>query len=342
LATINYQNEQYESIADESVLDTLLRHNIDIPFSCNAGVCHCCIMVSDSINYPNEANLGLKDTLIEQGYILSCQCKPTDTISVKLAEQYEIFAKALVIEKKMLSDNVCQLKLHSAVNLYYRAGQYINVRMNNTQIRSYSLASLPTQDDFLELHIKRMPGGIVSNWLCDEIRQGDTIEIQGAYGDCFYLKKHADRDIVMIATGTGLAPLFGIVREAIIHGHHGDIKLYHGEREQQDLYLDTELRLMAEQHQNFSYFPCVSNSDSNNDKHIFHSRASELAFTQNKNLANCVLYLCGSPEMVSSARKQAYLNGADIKNIYADPFISKELRHANSTSDLELKRRLTD
>ena len=137
MAVITYQGKQYEAKTDESVLATLLRHQIDIPYSCNAGVCHCCIMISDSIKHPCPANLGLRDTLIAQGYILACQCKPRDAISVKHADEYEIFANAIVIEKNMLSDTVCQLKLHSAIDLYYRAGQYINLRMANGQIRSY-------------------------------------------------------------------------------------------------------------------------------------------------------------------------------------------------------------
>lgn len=340
MAVISYQGEQYVAKADESVLDTLLRHKIDIPYSCHAGVCHACIMVNDSIKTPCEANHGLRDTMIEQGYILACQCNPTEAISVKLAGEYEIFADAIIIEKNMLSDNVCQLKLHTAIDLYYRAGQYINLRAPDGQIRSYSLASLPSYDDHIELHIKRMLNGEVSHWLYDDVQQGDTLEIQGAYGDCFYLSHHSDRDIVMIATGTGLAPLIGILRDALAHGHQGNIKLYHGDRNSQDLYLDDELRSLAEQHQNLDYFPCVSSIDSQNDTQYFHGRASDLAFSQNKDLKNVCIYLCGSPEMVKSAQKMAYLNGAALKHIYADPFITKELRQTDIT--VETKRRSSD
>ncbi|PCH62905.1 MAG: oxygenase [Gammaproteobacteria bacterium] len=340
MPVITYQDEQYVSKADESVLDTLLRHQINIPYSCNAGVCHCCIMVSDSIKHPCPANLGLRDTLIAQGYFLACQCKPTDAITVKHADEYDIFADALVIEKNMLSDTVCQLKLHSAIDLYYRAGQYINIRMPNGQIRSYSLASLPSYDDYIELHIKRMSNGEVSHWLCDDVKQGDTVEIQGAFGDCFYLTHHVDRDIVMIATGTGLAPLMGIIRDALAHGHQGNIQLYHGDRDRQDLYLDDELQAMAEQYENLEYFPCVSAIEPASDNRFYHGRASDLAFSQNKDLKNCCVYLCGSPAMVKSARQQAYLNGADMKNIYADPFITKELRQTDSTTDM--RRRSSD
>jgi len=337
---ITYRGEKYVANTDESVLDALLRHKINIPYSCHAGICHACIMVSDSIKTPSPANHGLRDTMIEQGYILACQCLPNGDITVKNADEYEIFADAIVIEKNMLSENVCQLKLHTAIDLYYRAGQYINLRAPDGQVRSYSLASLPSYDDHIELHIKRMLNGEVSHWLYDEVQEGDTLEIQGAYGECFYLTQHTDRDIVMIATGTGLAPLIGILRDALAHGHQGKIKLYHGDRNSQDLYLDGELRSMTEQYQNLEYFPCVSDAESQNGDSFFHGRASDLAFTQNTDLKGCCVFLCGSPEMVKSAQKQAFLNGADIKHIYADPFITKELRQ--SDSNVSLKRRSSD
>ncbi len=338
MAVITFRGEEYDANPDESVLDALLRHNIDIPYSCHAGVCHACIMVSDSIKEPCLANQGLRDTLIEQGYILACQCIPNNDITVKKADEYEIFADAIVIEKNILSESVCQLKLHPAVDLYYRAGQYINLRTPEGQIRSYSLASLPTYDDHIELHIKRMLNGEVSHWLYDDVQEGDTLEIQGAYGECFYLTQHTNRDIVMVATGTGLAPLVGIVRDALTHGHQGKIKLYHGDRNPQDLYLNEELEAMAEQYENLDYFPCVSNLDSQNNTQYFYGRASDLAFEQNKDLKNYCVYLCGSPEMVKSAQKMAYLNGANLKHIYADPFITKELRQINIAVDNDRRK----
>lgn len=336
MITITYQGLNYEAKADESVLDTLLRHNIDIPYSCHAGVCNTCVMVCDGNEVPDNATRGLKDTLVDQGYFLACQYVPLESVTVRKAEQFGLFCQTMVLEKTVLSEHVCRLRLQPAADLYYRAGQYINLRMPNGEIRSYSLASLPKQDDFLELHIKRMPDGLVSNWLFDEVQQGDTLDIQGAFGDCYYLPKSPDSNILMIGTGTGLAPLIGILRDAITSGHTGQIRLYHGDRNSDGLYLDDDLRQLAATYQNIHYTPCVSSLGEHDKQDVFQGRATDRAFADNKDLKNSLVFLCGSPEMVKSARKLAYLNGADMKNIYADPFVSKELRHDKGNVNNEL------
>jgi NAD(P)H-flavin reductase/ferredoxin len=326
----------YESKTDESILDTLLRHNIDIPYACKAGVCNTCVMVADGGKPSCNATLGLKETLVEQGYFLSCQCVPSAPISVRKADEFGLFSQALVIQKSHLSKDVCRLRLRTSTDLYYRAGQYINIRGLNEQIRSYSLASVPTQDDYLELHIKRMPNGLVSDWLFNDVSLEDTLDIQGAYGDCYYLPNNPDKDILMIGTGTGLAPLIGILRDAIASGHQGQIRLYHGDKEPDGLYLDDDLRTFADMHDNVHYIPCVSVSTGDVGEDIFKGRAADRAFTDNKDLKGQSVYLCGSPEMVKSARKIAYLSGASMKDIYADPFITKDLRQAGEQQDNKL------
>ena len=340
MTIITYQDVLYESKANESVLDTLLRHNIDIPYACKAGVCSACVMVADGEKLSCNATLGLKETLVEQGYFLSCQCIPSAPITVRKADDFGLFSQAVVIQRDSLSEDVCRLRLHTATDLYYRAGQYINIRGPENQIRSYSLASVPTQDNYLELHIKRMPNGVVSNWLFDEIKLGSTLEIQGAFGDCYYLPNNPDNDILMIATGTGLAPLLGILRDALASGHKGQIKLYHGDREPSDLYLHDDLHAFANAYANVQYIPCVSASTAeNSDDDIFKGRAADCAFADNKDLKGQSVYLCGSPEMVKSSKKMAYLAGADMKHIYADPFITKDLREDKTQTSPSEDRR---
>lgn len=339
MTTITYQNTSYESKTAESVLDTLLRHNIDIPYACKAGVCNACIMVSDNNELSRNCTIGLKETLVEQGYFLSCQCIPSAPVTVRKADDFGLFSQALVMQKDFLSEDVCRLRLHLATDLYYRAGQYINLRGPEGQIRSYSLASLPSEDSFLELHIKRMPNGLVSNWLFDDINLGSTIDLQGAFGNCFYLPNNPDKDILMISTGTGLAPLVGILRDALASGHKGQIRLYHGDREPNGLYLDKELHSLAEQYDNVHYIPCVSSPTCSVNDDVFIGRAADRAFSDNKDLTDQLVYLCGSPEMVKSSKKMAYLSGADMKHIYADPFITKDIRQERSDISASNDRR---
>lgn len=326
LSVVTYKDSRYEVGPDESVLDVLLRHDIDIPYACKAGVCHVCVMRCQQGDLPINSIGGLTDSEVAHGYFLSCQCVPEGNLDVNDVDEYGIFTQAKVIEKDYPSGEVCRIKLRTATDLYYRAGQFINLRIPVGEIRSYSLASLPTQDDFLELHIKRMRNGVVSNWLYEEVQVGDILEIQGPFGDCYYMPGNIGKDMLMISTGTGIAPLSGILREAIESGHRGQINLYHGERDPSGLYLNTELSELVASHSNIQYFPCANSSGGLDMTGIHRSRASELAFANSPKLDGCSIYLCGSPSMVDESSIQAQLNGAEINKIYADSFVTKDLR----------------
>ena len=322
MTVITYQDVLYESKPDESVLDALVRHNVEINHICKAGACHACIMVIDKGAPPVEATSSLKENQIEQGCFLSCQCIPTEALVVRNADDFGSFNPAALVKKDFVSDDICRLLLQAETDLDYRAGQFINIKGSDNQIRSYSLASLPSEDDFLELHIKRVTDGIVSNWLLDDVVLNDSIEIQGPVGDCFYPSNNIDKDILMISTGTGLAPLIGILRDAIANGHKGQIKLYHGDREPDGLYLHADLQNLTEQYDNIHYIPCVSSPTADIDGDIIRARASDQAFADNKDLNDHLVYLCGSPNMVKDATKAARSAGADKQDIYADAFSS--------------------
>ena len=320
MALITYKDVLYESKTDESVLDALLRHNVEVNHICTVGACQACVMVADKGDLPEKSTSGLKENQIEQGCFLSCQCIPTEALVVRNTDDFGSFSSATVIKKDFLADDICRLQLK--VDLDYRAGQFINIKGPDNQIRSYSLASLPSEDNFIELHIKRVTDGIVSNYLLDDVALNDSIEIQGAVGDCFYPSNNTDKDILMISTGTGLAPLIGILRDAIANDHKGQIKLYHGDREPDGLYLHAELQNLASQHDNIHYIPCVSSPTTDIDDDIIRGRASDQAFADNKDLSDHLIYLCGSPNMVNDATKTAKSAGADKQDIYADPFSS--------------------
>lgn len=323
---VTYQDKNYEIAAQESVLDTLLRHEVDIPYACKAGVCQVCVMVCEQGSVDLAATDGLEDIQIDNGYFFTCQCHPTESLTIRDADENGLFSQARVVEKSILSADVCRIRLKTATKLYYRAGQFLNIRMQGEHIRSYSLASLPIQDDFLELHIKRMKNGQMSNWLFNDVQPHDVLEIQGPFGECFYQPGQLDSNILMIATGTGLTPLMGILREAIESGHKGKISLYHGDSSQSGLYLHKTLKALASENSSIDYYPCVSTENDGCDVDIYKGRASEQAFTNHVNLEDSLVYLCGSPEMVDSAQLQALACGAAASRIFADPFVTKDLR----------------
>lgn len=324
MPVITYGGKHYPQQSGESVLATLLRHKLEIPYSCEVGACHTCLMRRTDGEVPSTAQAGLKPTLQHQHYFLACQFSPQEDITIAHADDNEVSTHSTVINIEYPANDVCKLLLEPSAPLYYYAGQYINLRRDDNLIRSYSLASVPNLDAQLELHIKLMDNGTMSHWIHRDLKVGDHIDIQGPYGDCYYLQDNPQQDMLFIGTGTGLAPLIGILRDAIHSGHKGNLYLYHGSRHQAGLYLDNELKQLAETVSNFHYIPCLSSDTGNNT--IRAQRANDAAFADFKDLKGMKVYLCGHPGMVNQAKMTAYLNGAAIDDIYADPFEMKNLR----------------
>jgi ferredoxin-NADP reductase/ferredoxin len=333
MARIGFDGDVVEADAGESVLDALLRQGHDIPYSCRKGTCLSCIIVAENGEPPASATEGLKPTQVDRGWFLACQCPADQDFTVSLPDDAEIFGRGVIAEKVLLAPDVLGLKIRPANDLYYHAGQFLNLRRSDGLQRSYSLASVPSLDDDLEFHVKRLRGGEMSGWLFDETNVGDEISFQGPAGDCYYLPGRTDQDLMMIGTGTGLAPLLGIARDALAAGHRGGINLYHGSREEGGLYAGEALRELSDAFPNFSYHPCVSGEGAASAYRA--GRADVLAFEDQSDLSGSGVYLCGYPPMVASAKKSAYIRGAAMADIHADPFDLKDLRKAPRTEEPE-------
>ncbi len=324
MPTITYQGRAYECRESETVLDALTRHNVEVPYSCKKGICLSCMMRAVDGPVPDEAQEGIRDTLCSQGYFLACICKCDYDRELAPPEDAKLFSRATVIDVHPLAPSISRILLQPATPLYYHAGQFINLRRGDGLTRSYSLASVPRLDEHLELHVKRMTNGAMSNWLLDELKPGDTVDLQGPNGAAFYVPGRADQNMVLIGNGTGLAPLAGIIRDALEDGHKGDIRLYHGSRHPGGLYLADELEEISKAHGNFIFKPCLSGPEM--PPGILPGRADDIALGDLADLTDWRVFLSGCPPMVYSAKKQAYLAGAALAEIYGDPFELRDLR----------------
>ena len=322
MARLRYKGAVYDCLGAETVLDALLRHEVPTPHACRNGVCMSCVLRCVRGRPPERAQRGLKDTLRAQGHFLACQCTPTEDLEIAAADDAALYDEAIVQSVDRFTATICRLRLRPPADFAYRAGQFINLRCGGQASRSYSLASLPGADEFLELHVKRIPDGRVSGYIFERLAPGDTVEIQGPNGDCFYLPGRPEQPMLLIGSGSGLAPLFGIARDALGAGHGGEIRLYHGSRRAGGLYLGDELRELADRHAGFAYSPCLSGDTAAGDagNAVRRGRASDVALVDQPDLSGWRVYLCGLPEMVHSARRGAYLAGAGLDDIYADAF----------------------
>jgi ferredoxin-NADP reductase/ferredoxin len=318
MPTLTVAGSSYDCTAEETVLDALQRHGVEVPNSCRKGACQSCMMRVMDGAVPAKAQAGLKKNFVHEGYFLACQCRPDGDLTLASPNGAGAFQQATIVLTEPLADTVQRVVLRPETPLRYRAGQFVNLRRPDGLIRSYSLASLPGPVPELEIHVQRLEGGAVSDWICDTLKPGSTVEIGAPMGTCFYLPAREPQNMLLIGTGTGLAPLFGIARDALLAGHQGDIHFYHGSRTREGLYFHHPLRDMHAAHGNFHYHPCVSGRDVPDD--CIAGRADDIALHDSGDLAGWRVFLCGLPEMVHATRKQAYLKGASLADIHADAF----------------------
>ncbi|NOX76379.1 MAG: 2Fe-2S iron-sulfur cluster binding domain-containing protein [Gammaproteobacteria bacterium] len=323
---IAFEDQEYDCGPAETVLDCLIRQGVSVNYSCRAGVCQTCMMVSTDGRPPAESQVGLKDTLKAQDHFLMCSCVPEQKMSLVRPGSDGVSYDATVSSLDRLNDDVVRLRLERPDGYEYQPGQFLNLKNDQGVARSYSLASIPSVDDFLELHVRHMPGGQVSGWVAERLSVGGNVTISAATGQCVYMPGRPEQSLLLVGTGTGLAPLLGIARDALQQGHVAPIHLYHGSGDARGLYLVDVLRAMAEAHAPFHYHPCASRGVP--PEGVQPVRAADQALADFTSLAGWRVFLCGREDMVKAAQKKTFLAGASMQDIFADPFVETKLAEA--------------
>ncbi len=318
MATVKFEAQEIELTEGESVLECLERSGHPIPNSCRSGVCHSCLMRATAGELPPAAQKGLKDSHRAQGYFLSCCCYPDTDLSAVRVDADSMRIGARVLRKESLNERVLRVVLEANEPLDYFPGQFVNFARADGLVRSFSLASVPALDDGLEFHVALVPGGKMSGWLHHEAVPGDDLELMGPLGNCFYVPGNPEQPLFLLGTGTGLAPLYAIARDALHQGHTGAIHLFHGALVAADRYLVEALSALAQDHANFGYHPCVRDeAGADWVQGEVDAHALELV----PNLKGWKVYLCGNPTLVRNVQRKAFLAGASMQDIYADAFL---------------------
>lgn len=314
---IHYKNRRLSVRSDETLLDALLENKIEFPHSCKNGTCQSCLTKLVDGVAPLQSQKGLKSTLIAKNYFLACQCMPENDMTISLPEKNDTDIPSKIIKMSMLNHNVLRVRLSVDTLDSFIAGQYINIVTPENIVRSYSIANVPTA--YIEIHVKLIPDGLMSRWLTEQAKVGQSLYIRGPMGYCFYDNpEQASFPIVLAGTGTGLAPLFGIAKDALEKNHKGSITLIHGGVNESDLYLNKALKDLKTHYENFSYVPCVLNKSQ-----TIQQRSIDLELIhQLKHIENDVrLFICGPEETTKLMRMKAFLAGVPSSSIYSDSFI---------------------
>lgn len=313
---------ELELSADDNLLDALLAAGVTVASSCRAGACQQCLVQATSGTPPIDAQAGLKDAQRLQGYFLACQARLSEDLTISLSGARGLDVPARVVSSEALSGDVLRVRLRPEKPLKYRAGQYITLVRTDGLARSYSIASQPDSDGgCLELHVRVFPNGRMSSWLANDGASRD-VTIRGPIGECFYVPGNPQQPLLLAGTGTGLAPLWGILHDALASSHSGPIELWHGSRNSDGLYLVRELEALAAVHRNFRYHRCVLEGGAGPDTAVGSLDAAVLASAPSFNGHR--VFLCGDPQLVNLMKRKVFLKGAAMREIHADAFVASQ------------------
>lgn len=319
MGTITFEGKEFIAKEGETVLDCLLREGVSVTNSCKSGICHSCLLKTPS-EVEGKSQKGLSEAKRESGLFLSCQQFVADAMEVFRPDTSSLVFDAVIVDQKRISDSVVVLKIRPLQEFNFKAGQFTNIIRDDGLCRSYSIASATGASD-LEFHVRKVPNGILSNWLYDEQLVDTKIKISEANGECCLSSEMEGKDLLLVGVGTGLAPLYGIIQDVFASGVSRKINLLHGSFSIDGLYYCEELREIERSNEFFHYYPLFLKGE---HKQGF-LRGDIVEFVKNFEFdkSNTIVMLCGDPLIVKNLKQTIFLAGVSSKFILSDPFVSK-------------------
>ena len=320
---------QVEIADGERVLTAALRHGLQLPYSCRGGACGACKaqIIEGEVSYPDGEPRGLNATEQTVGMALLCSAVPLCDLRIEaheLVDDDQPEVKNLpcrIVKKELLNHDVLRLylKLPEPQRMRFLAGQYIDFLLQDGRRRAFSLANAPHRDELLELHIRHVPDGDFTDFLFNQVQEKAMLRLEGPLGQ-FTLREDSTRPKIMVAGGTGFAPIKAILEHAFAEEMPQQIYLYWGARAKRDLYLDELPRRWAEMHDNFHYVPVLSEPQSDDDWQGATGFVHQAVLNDHPELSEFDVYAAGPPAMTDAAAESFTAAGLPIKHYYSDAF----------------------
>ena len=326
--TLQPSNLKFEVADGESVLAAALRQGYVLPYGCKNGACGSCKgkLLEGQLDYGVYQKKALPDEEKAQGKALFCQAKPLTDIVIEartIGAAKDIQVKTLPcriqkMERRADDVMVLGLKLPANERLQFLAGQFIEFLLKDGSRRSFSMANPPHADELIELHVRHVAGGQFTDHVFGKMKERDILRFEGPLGT-FFLREDSDKPVVLVASGTGFAPIKAIIEHAVHKGIQRPMTLYWGGRRPKDLYMDALAKTWP-----VRYVPVISDAlpeDAWTGRTGFVHRAVMADFPD---LSGHQVYACGVPIMVDSARRDFVQKcGLPETEFYADSFTTQ-------------------
>lgn len=313
----------------ETILEGALRSGYILPYSCRNGACGSCKgrLLAGEIDYGCHEATALTEDEKHAGKALFCQAVPHSNVVIEakeIAAAKGILIKTLPcrvdkIEQVAHDVMVLSLKLPQQQRLRYRAGQYIEVLLSDGRRRSFSIASAPHIDGPLQLQVRHVRGGTFTDHVFHKMKQRDLLRFQGPLGT-FFLREDSARPIILVAGGTGFAPIKAILEEAFSTGVSRPMHLFWGARARRDMYLHELAESWSNNHPHFRYTPVLSEPRPEDAWTGRTGWVHEAVLEDYAEMADYEVYASGPPPMIEAIRLRFGARGMMEDRFFFDSF----------------------
>jgi NAD(P)H-flavin reductase/ferredoxin len=312
----------------QTILNAALDAGVPFPHVCGVGECGSCKceLQEGDVASDESSPDALSDDERARGLILACRSRPLGDVRLRWLSTTvpmpvsTLQAEVASVERLTTDVMLLALQLADDAVFDFRPGQFAKLGFGRLPPRSYSMATQPRQRR-LEFHIRVLPRGVVSGHVANAVRRGDRVAVHGPFGDACWDAPPNDEPLLLLAGGTGLAPMLSVLDAALADGQRPDrIHLYHGVRGEGDLYAGGPLRLHAAR-KGFRFVPVYAQPQDPGLRamHLHQAVAEDFA-----SLCDMRVYVCGPPPMVDAVKALALERGAAPERIRADPFFAAE------------------
>lgn len=326
--TIQPSGHTYSVKAHETVLESAIDAGFNIPYGCRNGACGSCkgTVLSGEVDYGDYAANALTEAEKAAGKVLFCCARPLTDLTIECREINAGLIPPRIIparveRKEQLSHDVMVLflKLPSGEHLQFFAGQYVEVLLKDGKRRAFSLANAPHVDNLLELHLRLIPGGQFTQYVFNDMPDKAILRIEAPFGS-FYYHSESEKPMIMVAGGTGFAPIKGIVEHMIHNNIKRKLTLYWGARTRQDLYLPELPPAWAEAYPHIQFIPVLSDATPEDNWQGRTGLVHQAVLDDMDDLSSFEVYCCGAPAMVEVAHVSFINAGLAEEAFFSDAF----------------------
>ncbi|MDB5767393.1 MAG: ascD [Collimonas fungivorans] len=331
--TVQPSGRQFSCDEGETILNAAIRAGVGLPYGCKNGACSSCKgkLLDGDISHGAHQEKALPVKEEQLGFALFCCATPHSDVTIEAREVAGIGEFPVrkmptrVVKLDKVADDVIVLSLQLPANerLQYLAGQYVEFMLRDGKRRSYSMANAPYKDEYLTLHIRHMPGGLFTDQVFTTMKERDILRLEGPLGT-FFLREDSDKPMVLLASGTGFAPIKALIEQCAHTGSQRPITLYWGGRRPQDLYMMALCEEWAATLPNFTFVPVISNAQAEDQWQGRNGFVHQAVIDDLPDLSAYQVYACGAPVVVESAQRDfVALCKLPAEEFYADSFTSE-------------------